>query len=832
MIAYSSSDARPRARAISTLLLLLVTVLLAASAFAADRQAASAALAHDVSSLARVEMFQADRVDHEVAKLEDLQSEGPGVPPRFAVPQQTAIAPDTHGTWEQLDESTLLWRLRVGSEGALSLNLGFGRYHMPEGGRLLIYPADAPTEAIAFDAGDNKVHGELWTPLVETEELVVEVTLPVKARDLLTLDLTSVNTGYRKLGDMFPDKAGTCNNDVICPVGDGWRDDIQSVAVFQRNGSWACTGVMVNNTAEDERNLFLTADHCGLTGSSDATLVVYWNFQSPTCGQQGGGDLSMFQNGSTFLTGSSTSDFTLVELDDVPDPAWQVAYAGWDNTSADPVTAVAIHHPSTDEKSISFEDDPCTTTSYLSNTVPGNGSHIRVIDWDDGTTEPGSSGSPLFDQNHHVVGQLHGGYAACGNNDSDWYGRVSVSWGLGLGTYLDPLGLGVSDLDLLAPYATGMRVSGGSYDGQGDTGGPFTPLSFDYTVTNNGDAPLNYQVSADVNWVDVANASGAIPAAGEATVTVSFNANADALGIGSHAGTLDFVNLTDHEGDTSRAVNLQVGVPQVVYDWNMDTDPGWNPEGDWAWGQPAGGGGQYGNNDPTSGFTGNNVYGYNLAGDYTNNMPERHLTTDFIDCTGLEAVSVKFQRWLNVEQPAYDHAYLRVSNDGVAWTTLWENGTVVEDNAWSAHEFDISAVADGQATVYLRWTQGTTDGSWLYSGWNIDDVEIWALQPEQSSAVEGPNRRLATLQPNVPNPFNPQTSVSFELTAPARARLAVYDMRGHLVRTLTDGALPAGTHTAIWDGRDAAGRGMPSGGYVFRLNAGGNAQVVKALLVR
>ena len=122
---------------------------------------------------------------------------------------------------------------------------------MPAGGRLLIYPADAPDAAIAFDDADNKAHGELWTPLVETEELVVEVTLPVKARDLLTLDLTSVNTGYRKFGDMFPNKAGSCNNDVVCPEGDGWRDDIQSVAVYQRNGAWACTGVMVNNTAED-----------------------------------------------------------------------------------------------------------------------------------------------------------------------------------------------------------------------------------------------------------------------------------------------------------------------------------------------------------------------------------------------------------------------------------------------------------------------------------------------------------------------------------------------------------------------------------------------------
>ncbi|MBU1074446.1 trypsin-like peptidase domain-containing protein, partial [bacterium] len=725
MSSIFQTTARTRAAQSACSIALLLTVLLVVPADAADRNAEPAAATHDVSPLASVQLFRADTVDHDVAKLEDLQAEGLGLPPRFAVPQETFITPDTHGTWERLDESTMLWRLRVGSSGALSLNLGFARYAMPAGGRLLIYPADGSAAAIAFDDADNKAHGELWTPLVESAELVVEVELPVKAVALLELELTAVNTGYRKFGDMFPEKAGTCNIDVVCAEGDDWRDDIQSVAVYQRSGSWACTGVMVNNTADDETPYFLTADHCGLTSSSDATLVVYWNFQSPVCGQQGGGSLAQFQSGSTFVTGSSASDFTLVQLDAAPDPAWNVAYAGWSNSSADPTSAVAIHHPSTDEKSISFEYDPCTTTSYLGTAVPGDGSHIRIEDWDVGTTEPGSSGSPLFDQDHHVVGQLHGGYAACGNNDSDWYGRVSVSWPAGLGTYLDPLGLGVTAWDLLAPYATGLRVSAGSYDGQGDQGGPFTPASFAYTLTNNGDTPLDYEASADVNWVDVGNATGSLAAGGQATVTVSFNANANALGIGSHNGTLGFVNVTNHDGDTTRAVNLQVGVPEIVYEWNMDTDPLWNAEGDWAWGQPQGSGGQYGNGDPTAGFTGAYVYGYNLAGDYPNSLPERHLTTQAIDCSGLEAVTLKFQRWLNVERPAYDHAYLRVSNDGVAYTTLWENGAEVTDNAWSQYAFDISAYADGQATVYLRWTQGTTDGSWQYSGWNIDDVEIW-----------------------------------------------------------------------------------------------------------
>jgi lysyl endopeptidase len=813
------------------LMTLVLVALAAAPVLAADRSAEPAADRHAVTPLADVPMFRADFVDHTMAKLEDRQSEGLGQPPRFAIPQETFISPKTHGAWERISEDTMLWRLRIESPGALSLNLGFTLYDMPEGGRLLIYPADGSAEAIAFTAADNKAHGELWTPLVETDVLVVEVGVPVKAADRLNLLLTSVNTGYRKFGDLFPEKSGTCNIDVVCPEGDNWREEIQTVAVYQRNGAWACTGVMVNNTNEDETPYFLTADHCGLNATSDATIVLYWNFNSPTCGQQGGGSLSQTQTGSTFVTGGSTSDYTLIELDTPPDPAWNVAYAGWDNSGVNPTSAVAIHHPGTDEKSISFENDPVTTATYLGDASPGNSTHFRVADWDLGTTEGGSSGSPLFDQNHRVVGQLHGGYAACGNDLADWYGKLSISWA-GLSAYLDPSGTGATTLDLFAPYLTGMRVSSGNYDMGGNEGGPFLPATFDYVLNNNGTTSLDYQVTFDEAWADITNATGTIAPGGEATVTISPNAATDALAIGSYHGTLSFENLTSHDGDATRAVNLQVGVPQVVVSFNMDSDPGWTTEGDWAWGQPQGGGGQYGNNDPTTGFTGTNVVGYNLAGDYGNSLPERHLTTTAIDCSSLEAVTLKFQRWLNVEQPTYDHAYLRISTDGINYTTLWENGAVVEDNAWSLQSFDISAIADGEATVYLRWTQGTTDGSWQYSGWNIDDVEIWALQQAVVSDASGPNRRVATLMPNVPNPFNPMTVVAFELKAPARATLAVFDLRGRHVRTLRDEHLDAGRYEATWDGTDAAGTEMPSGSYVFRLTAGGVTQVHKALLVR
>ncbi|MGB2988152.1 MAG: C25 family cysteine peptidase, partial [Phycisphaerae bacterium] len=184
--------------------------------------------------------------------------------------------------------------------------------------------------------------------------------------------------------------------------------------------------------------------------------------------------------------------------------------------------------------------------------------------------------------------------------------------------------------------------------------------------------------------------------------------------------------------------DICVAGPAIQYEWTMDTNPGWTTQGLWEWGQPTGGGGQYGNPDPTSGYTGSNVYGYNLSGDYENSLTETHLTSGAIDCTGLSEVTLKFQRWLNVERNSYDHAYIRVSNNGSSWTTIFSNpDSHIEDSSWSLQEYDISSIADDEPTVYLRWTMGTTDSSWQFSGWNIDDVQIWAIGGGEPTCDDG-----------------------------------------------------------------------------------------------
>jgi hypothetical protein len=389
--------------------------------------------------------------DVQAEKAEDARI-GVTTPLRFAVPTTVEITPETDGTWEQVPGGKI-WRLRVTSDGATDLNFGFSACWLPEGATLHVYSEDQDYFQGPYSARDNKPHGQLWTPLLPGGRAVIELFVPSDAKARPRLVLSNINRGYR---DMFHPqqnlgvaKAGSCNNDVICPVGDPWRNEIRSVAVYSLEGQFQCSGTLINDVPGDLKNYFLTANHCRISGANAASIVVYWNYQSPTCALHGGGSLAQNQSGAVLRMAKADVDVTLIELDDIPDPLFNVYYSGWDRSGATPAGAVGIHHPGTDEKSISFANSALATINSCIGTG-GSQTHWGVI-WNSGVTEPGSSGSGLWDPNtHRLIGTLSGGDSDCARpNDADCYGKFSVAWNLGgtpptrLRDWLDPLNTGV-----------------------------------------------------------------------------------------------------------------------------------------------------------------------------------------------------------------------------------------------------------------------------------------------------------------------------------------------------------------------------------------------------
>jgi hypothetical protein len=248
------------------------------------------------------------------------------------------------------------------------------------------------------------------------------------------------------------------------------------------------------------------------------------------------------------------------------------------------------------------------------------------------------------------------------------------------------------------------------------------------------------------------------------------------LSAGSHVSYQPALGFVGNDAFTYRAndgalnsnlasVSIQVGGDQPVLSFPMDVDPGWSTQGLWAFGQPQGV-----DFDPSAGKTGPNVYGYNLAGKYEPNLPATYLTTTALNLSSVVGAELRFSRWLGVESSFFDHASVAVSNNGVNWTVIWDHTNVAGlfDRAWVPQSFDISAIADQQPTVYVRWSMGPTDGSGQFEGWNLDDIEIHGTvlagpgDIDRDGDVDGADLRAfdaCLFGPGaVPAPFAPMTA--------------------------------------------------------------------------
>ena len=387
-----------------------------------------------------------------IIKQDSINDLDKSIPWRYGIERPLFLNMQYGGLWTDLPNGGKIWRAAVQSPDAINLSINFTDFYLPPGSRLQLYNNDHTTITQTFSSSQNRDTNRLGTWFVEGDIVWIEYYQPPNNSKTPRLEIGSVIHGYR-MGNVNPSNpegnringSGACNYDVNCPIGEDFdsQKDIlkKSVAFVNLGNGYLCSAVLVNNTKADKTPYLLTANHC-LVNSDPSLWSIRFNWVSPrpVCGTgEDSGDLqnNFTVSGAKLMANNSLSDFALVKLyDDIPE-SWDVAFAGWDNSDTNPVFEVGIHHPNGDIMKICRDDSGAQKTNANGTQVwlIGGGQQGAGSGWEIGTTESGSSGSPLFNERGKIIGQLYAGESSCigneNNHEYDIYGRFGISWNTG-----------------------------------------------------------------------------------------------------------------------------------------------------------------------------------------------------------------------------------------------------------------------------------------------------------------------------------------------------------------------------------------------------------------
>ncbi len=464
--------------------------------------------------------------DISALQAEDAITDDQGTAPwRFGFNNHTNINTTNAGSWFDLPNGGRLWILHVKCEQALTVNLTFENTNIPTGNQLFVYN---PTKDFILGAftQEHIYDGQLGTELIPGEDAIIEYYVAPK-NNYGHVQLATVTHGYRTANE-FIEKAfgssGSCNMNVNCPDGLPWTPQRNSAVMLVSGSSGFCSGALINNTQNDGKPYVLTANHCY---SNPATWVFRFNWQAIDCPNPGASPTFQSLSGAVLRARRTPSDFCLVEITGglvsgtVP-LGYNPYFSGWDNSGSIPTATVCIHHPSGDIKKIAFDDAAPSISQGMGSSEANS---TWTVEWDrNTTTEGGSSGSPLFDQNHRIIGQLWGGGASCQNLSApDYYGRVANSWAPTGGNstnqlkfWLDPSNSGAAFIDGFDPNNTTVvaldaALSAAQLTAQAICGANYLPtvslMNVGTTVLTS--AQINYQLdngtAQQYNWTGSLN---------------------------------------------------------------------------------------------------------------------------------------------------------------------------------------------------------------------------------------------------------------------------------------------------------------------------------------
>tara|TARA_R110000772_G_scaffold230808_2_gene341555 strand:+ start:1764 stop:3419 length:1656 start_codon:yes stop_codon:yes gene_type:complete len=452
----------------------------------------------------------------EITEQDSINDLDKSLPWRYGISRSVELDMSQGGEWTDLPNIGRIWRAAIKSPDAINMSVNFENFYIPDGATLHLYNEDRSDISKTYSSAQNRQNNQVASWYIGGDLIWIEYFVPQNVTEEAQLKIGSIIHGYR-LGRIRQfvqntrglNDSGDCNYDVNCSIGadfDDKKDVIKkTVALLTLGNGYLCSASLMNNTRNDKTPFLLTANHC-LEISDPAFWTIRFNWMSPNpiCGTGEDSDdlqTNFTMSGAEAKASNELSDFALVEMFSSIPESWDIAFAGWDNTDIDPEFEVGIHHPNGDIMKICRDD----TGAVKEN---ANGTEVWLIGgvsvgtgngWEYGTTESGSSGSPLFNQEGRVIGQLYAGQAFCdgvqNNNDYDIYGRFGVSWDSGtsqqtrLRDWLDPINSGATTLETIQNI---LSVTGNEFAGTLEIYP--NPATSYITVMNNKYPNLTYTI--------------------------------------------------------------------------------------------------------------------------------------------------------------------------------------------------------------------------------------------------------------------------------------------------------------------------------------------------
>lgn len=391
-------------------------------------------------------------------KEDALEDPIKSIPWRFGTALEVQLNLQEYGKSFTDNNGNTIWQLGIKAEDALSINLNFEDFNLSANAQLFIYNTSYSDVIGALNSDNNKTEGQFSCRPIQGDQIILELIAPTKEFSENRISIHEVVYGYRSLRDKVAkvfQSSRSCNVNVNCEEGDDWQDQKRSIAMITTSSNTRfCTGVLVNNVRQDSTPYLLTGAHCNVAGNA----IFIFGYESDKCDPNTDGILTNSVSGASTKAASTSgfTDFELLELSSRPPLSYNVFYSGWSSLNVAAQSAVCIHHPSGDVMKISHDLDSAKG-GYYNNSRDEN--HWVTGNWEKGTTEGGSSGAPLYNQDQRIVGLLNGGDAACGNTASDFFGKIAISWDTKSDTtqqlkyWLDPDTTGAVVLDGLAIYS-------------------------------------------------------------------------------------------------------------------------------------------------------------------------------------------------------------------------------------------------------------------------------------------------------------------------------------------------------------------------------------------